>query len=178
MLLLWMKSSLDRFLWPKPSVSSGRGSRTTPEWFSLLLCMLVGLCVEALSSKKCCDFYTKKRNIYTPRYNQPQYSEFRDIVNKIQLPFWGFTQVHHRKVREQIYFEKSNLQLRCICPWLMLGLMAGNSKPKFRRVPCHERLWEIQLDMLRPELPIVCAKVHIGATFNGMWRFLIHYFTT
>ena len=28
------------------------------------------------------------------------------------------------------------------------------------------------------ELPIVCAKVHIGATFNGMWRFLIHYFTT
>ena len=28
------------------------------------------------------------------------------------------------------------------------------------------------------ELPIVCAKVHIGATFKGMWRFLIHYFNT
>ena len=25
------------------------------------------------------------------QYNIPQYSEFRDIVNKTQLPFWGFT---------------------------------------------------------------------------------------
>ena len=37
----------------------------------------------------------KRDNIrsYTlkPRYNKPQYSEFRDIVNKIQLPFSGFT---------------------------------------------------------------------------------------
>ena len=26
-----------------------------------------------------------------PRHNEPRYSEFRDIVNKTQLPFWGFT---------------------------------------------------------------------------------------
>ena len=26
-----------------------------------------------------------------PGYNAPRYSEFRDIVNKTQLPFWGFT---------------------------------------------------------------------------------------
>ena len=26
-----------------------------------------------------------------PRYSEPQYSEFRDIVNKSQLPFLGFT---------------------------------------------------------------------------------------
>ena len=26
-----------------------------------------------------------------PRYNEPWYSEFCNIVNKIQLPFWGFT---------------------------------------------------------------------------------------
>ena len=30
-------------------------------------------------------------NTLKPWYNEPQYSEFRDIVNKIQLPFWGFT---------------------------------------------------------------------------------------
>ena len=26
-----------------------------------------------------------------PWYNEPQYSEFHTIVNKTQLPFWGFT---------------------------------------------------------------------------------------
>ena len=26
-----------------------------------------------------------------PWYNEPQYSEFCNIVNKTQLPFWGFT---------------------------------------------------------------------------------------
>ena len=26
-----------------------------------------------------------------PRYNEPRYSEFCNIVNKTQLPFWGFT---------------------------------------------------------------------------------------
>ena len=26
-----------------------------------------------------------------PRYNEPRYSEFCDIVNKTQLPFLGFT---------------------------------------------------------------------------------------
>ena len=26
-----------------------------------------------------------------PQYNEPRYSEFRDIVNKTQLPFSGFT---------------------------------------------------------------------------------------
>ena len=27
-----------------------------------------------------------------PQYNEPLHNEFRDIVNKTQLPFWGFTQ--------------------------------------------------------------------------------------
>ena len=30
-------------------------------------------------------------HIIKPRYNEPQYSEFRDIVNKTQFPFRGFT---------------------------------------------------------------------------------------
>ena len=30
-------------------------------------------------------------NTLKPRYNEPWYSEFCDIVNKTQLPFWGFT---------------------------------------------------------------------------------------
>ena len=29
--------------------------------------------------------------VLKPRYSEPQYSEFRDIVNKTQLPFRGFT---------------------------------------------------------------------------------------
>ena len=28
---------------------------------------------------------------FKPRYNEPWYSEFHDIVNQTQLPFWGFT---------------------------------------------------------------------------------------
>ena len=30
-------------------------------------------------------------NTLKPRYNEPWYSELFDIVNKTQLPFWGFT---------------------------------------------------------------------------------------
>ena len=30
-------------------------------------------------------------DILKPRYNEPQYSEFPDLVNETQLPFWGFT---------------------------------------------------------------------------------------
>ena len=30
-------------------------------------------------------------NTLKPRYNEPQYSEFCDIVNKTQLPLRGFT---------------------------------------------------------------------------------------
>ena len=28
---------------------------------------------------------------FKPQYSEPWYSEFHDIVNKTQLPFWGFT---------------------------------------------------------------------------------------
>ena len=35
---------------------------------------------------KCDHFSTLK-----PRYNEPQYSEFRELVKKTQLPFCGFT---------------------------------------------------------------------------------------
>ena len=30
-------------------------------------------------------------NTPKPQYNEPWYSEFHNIVNKTQLPFWGFT---------------------------------------------------------------------------------------
>ena len=42
-------------------------------------------------------YNTKKDDIsdagsrYKPRYSEPRYSEFRHIVNKTQLLFWGFT---------------------------------------------------------------------------------------
>ena len=36
-----------------------------------------------------------------PLYNEPQYSEFHDLVNKTQLPFWGFTKHYH------IWYSKS-----------------------------------------------------------------------
>ena len=38
-----------------------------------------------------------------PRYNEPRYSEFHDIVNKTQLPIWGFT--------KHITYDKMNYSI-------------------------------------------------------------------
>ena len=37
------------------------------------------------------NIYQQYTHTLKPWYNEPRYSEFRDIVNKTQLPFWGFT---------------------------------------------------------------------------------------
>ena len=60
----------------------------------VLPCCLCILCtiwassfwLVAVKSNKVRMEYTLK-----PPYNESRYSEFCDIVNKIQLPFWGFT---------------------------------------------------------------------------------------
>ena len=42
--------------------------------------------------KNCCVvLYIGLFGTLKPGYNEPRYSEFRDIVNKTQLPFSGFT---------------------------------------------------------------------------------------
>ena len=38
-----------------------------------------------------CSFILWTCSTLKPRYNEPRYSEFRNIVNKTYLPFWGFT---------------------------------------------------------------------------------------
>ena len=37
-----------------------------------------------------------------PRYNEPRYSEFRDMVNKTQLPFLGCTKYSEQKGSEEL----------------------------------------------------------------------------
>ena len=41
-------------------------------------------------------YYSEHYSIHTlkPWYYEPRYSEFHDIVNKTQLPFWEFTTKH------------------------------------------------------------------------------------
>ena len=42
-------------------------------------------------NKTCEVKFNFSLNTLKPWYNEPNYSEFRYIVNKTQLPFWGFT---------------------------------------------------------------------------------------
>ena len=45
---------------------------------------------RSMSRAELCFYYhysVKKRVNLKPRYNEPQYSEFRNLVNKTQLPF-------------------------------------------------------------------------------------------
>ena len=54
-----------------------------PESMILLGSIQRGELIACIGKKR------KKRKMFTlkPRYNEPQYSEFRNIVNKTQLPF-------------------------------------------------------------------------------------------
>ena len=96
-LRIWIGSEMfgaAGWLWLKSIMSTG-AKQMAKFWEFILFLEDWAVTLDRWSMMCTRQFWGKKKWLFfctlKPWYNEPRYSEFRNIVNKTQFPFWGFT---------------------------------------------------------------------------------------